>query len=149
MGVDYPGGDLLGVVEMQPTTDPPTLDAMNQPITNAVVVALVYGCVFEPIERGPVEEQTDTVTSHERAWAFLPYVQGIGIPTVDSGLDLIVDDDGNPVPVVITNANYIQPQRATYTQAQRNYKVFGLPELQYDGDGLPEHVWVTCEWRAG
>ena len=137
----YPGGDTIGIVEMQPTGA--GVDYMNQEIEAPVLLYTVYGAVFEPIERGPVEEQSDTITSHERAWAFLPYVLGKGIPTTS------VDDNGNTVFASMpTNANYVQPQRPD-AQDQRNYKIFGLPELQYDIDGLPDHVWITCEWRAG
>jgi hypothetical protein len=142
----YPGGDTIGIVTMQPTGGK---DSLNQPIVAPVVTQLVYGCVFEPIERGPVEEQSNTITSHERAWAFMPYVAGVGIPTVDSTGAPVVDGSGNPVPAVITNANYLQPQRPSDAEAQRNYKVMGLPEVEYDMDGMPDHSWITCEWRAG
>jgi hypothetical protein len=145
---DYPGAETLGIVEYQGTG----VDGKNQPVsTTPVVVQFVYGCVFEPYSRGPVEEQSDTITSHERAWAFLPYVPGIGIPTVDSSGNPVVDGGGNPVPATITNANWIQPQRLTLgdAEAQRNYKVQGLPEIEYDPDGMPDHAWVICEWRAG
>lgn len=143
---DYPGGDTLAIVEFQPTGD---LDGLNQPVTVPVVVAWVYGCVFEPYSRGPVEEQSDTITSHERAWAFLPYVAGVGIPTVDQNGNPVVDDDGNPVPASINNSNWIQPVRPNDAQAQRNYKVQGLPEIEYDGDGMPDHAWIVCEWQGG
>lgn len=143
---DYPGGETLAIVANQPTGD---RDSLNQAITQPTVVAYVYGCVFEPYTRGPVEEQTDVTTSHERAWAFLPYVAGIGIPTVDVDGNPVVDGDDNPVPVVITNANYIQPQRPNDAQAQRNYKVQGLPEIEYDMDGVPDYAWVVCEWHGG
>ncbi|ORV92798.1 hypothetical protein AWC11_07290 [Mycobacterium interjectum] len=142
----YPGGEVLGIVAMQATGQ---IDALNQAIKEPVVAQYVYGCVFEPYTRGPVEEQTDVITSHERAWAFLPYVPGVGIPTVDVNGNPVVDGDGNPVPAVITNANYLQPQRPNDAQAQRNYKVQGLPEIEYDIDGVPDYAWVVCEWHGG
>jgi hypothetical protein len=143
---DYPGSDTIAVVTLEPTGD---VDSLNKPITNPTVRALVYGCVFEPYSRGPVEEQTDTITAHERAWAFMPYVYGVGIPQVDSNLNAVVDDNGNPVPVVIGNADFLQPVRLGNPQAQRNYKIQGLPEVQYDQDGMPDHVWIICEWHGG
>jgi hypothetical protein len=146
MSADYPGSDLLGIGEWVPTGEK---DRKNQDVTEFVVLHLVYGCVFEPYSRGPVEEQSDVITSHERAWAFLPYVEGLGIPTVDDDGNDVVDDDGNPVPAVITNASWIQPQRPIDPLAQRNYKVQGLPEIEYDGDGQPDHAWIVCEWHAG
>lgn len=143
---DYPGGDTMGVGLWTPTGD---VDGKNQPVKAFVVSQLVYGCVFEPYSRGPVEEQSDTITSHERAWVFMPYVSGIGIPTVDTAGNLIVDDDGNPVPALITNNHWIVPIRPNEPQAQRPYKVQGLPEIEWDGDGQPEHAWIVCEWMAG
>lgn len=143
---DYPGGDTLAIVTRESTG---RVDGKNQPITTPTITAYVYGCVFEPYSRGPVEEQSDTITSHERAWAFLPYVSGLGIPTVDVDGNPVLDGNGNPVPVTITNANWIQPIRPNDQQAQRNYKVQGLPEIEYDGDGMPDHAWVICEWQGG
>ena len=143
---DYPGGETLAVLAEQGSGQ---VDSLNQAVTQLAPIAYVYGCVFEPYSRGPVEEQSDVITSHERAWAFLPYVPGIGIPTVDSSGNPVVDGSGNPVPVSIGNNNWIQPQRPYDAQSQRNYKVQGLPELEYDGDGMPDHMWVTCEWQAG
>lgn len=143
---EYPGGETLAVVEMQSTGG---VDGKNQPITAPVVVAWVYGCTFEPYTRGPVEEQSDTITSHERAWAFLPYVPGIGIPTVDASGNPVLDVNGVPVPAVIGNSNWIQPQRPNDAQAQRNYKVQGLPEIEYDIDGAPVYAWIVCEWQRG
>jgi hypothetical protein len=141
----YPGGETLAI--LQPTGS--GTDRLNQAITQLTVVAWVYGCAFEPYTRGPIEEQTDTITSHERAWAFLPYVQGVGVPTVDSGGNPVVDGGGNPVPVVINNNTMIQPVRANDAVAQRNYKVQGLPEIEFDIDGQPEYAWVVCEWHGG
>lgn len=142
----YPGADTIGIVEMQPTGG---RDSLNQPIVAPVVTHLIYGCVFEPIERGPVEEQSNFITSHERAWAFMPYVSGLGIPTVDSSGAPVVDGSGNPVAAVITNANFLRPIRPYDAVAQRDYKVMGLPEVEYDMDGIPDHSWITCEWREG
>ncbi|UXA06583.1 hypothetical protein KXD96_27995 (plasmid) [Mycobacterium sp. SMC-2] len=143
---DYPGGETLGVVEMQASGH---VDGKNQAVTSPSVVAWVYGCTFEPYTRGPVEEQSDTITSHERAWAFLPYVPGIGIPTVDVNGDPVLDTNGDPVPASIGNSNWIQPVRANDAQAQRLYKVQGLPEIEYDIDGLPVYAWIVCEWQGG
>lgn len=146
MSADYPGADTLGIGEWVPTG---TRDSKNQVVTVFQILQYVYGCVFEPYSRGPVEEQNDTITSHERAWSFWPYVEGIGIPTVDADGNDVLDDDGNPVPAVITNNSWIVPIRPNDVQAQRNYKVQGLPEIEYDGDGQPEHAWIVCEWHAG
>lgn len=143
---DYPGGETLGIAVEQPTG---RVDSLNQPVTAKVVTQWVYGCTFEPYTRGPVEEQTDTITSHERAWAFLPYLPGIGVPTVDADGNPVVDGDGNPVAAVITNNHWIQPVRANDAQAQRNYKVQGLPEIEYDIDGAPSYAWIVCEWQGG
>ena len=133
----YPGGDTIGVVEMQATGQ---TDSLNQAVKTPVVTALIYGCVFEPLERGPVEEQSDTITSHERAWAFLPYVAGQGIPATVGGSPVFLS--------MPTNANFLQPLRPD-AQDERNYKIFGLPILEYDIDGQPDHVFITCEWRGG
>lgn len=119
-----PGGDTIGIVTLAKGGTP---DAMNQQSETATVT-WVYGCVFEPLDRGPVEEQSDTITSHERAWAFLPYIAG-----VTTG---------------INNANYLRPQRPD-ALAQRDYKVFGLPIIEYDIDGVPDHVFIACEWHSG
>lgn len=143
---EYPGGETLGIAIEQPTG---AVDSLNQTVTAKVVTQWVYGCTFEPYTRGPVEEQSDTITSHERAWAFLPYLPGVGIPTVDVDGNLIVDGDGNPVPAVINNNNWIQPVRPNDAQAQRNYKVQGLPEIEYDLDGQPSYAWIVCEWQGG
>ena len=143
---EYPGGETLGIVAEQSTG---TTDSLNQAVTAKVVVQWVYGCTFEPYTRGPVEEQTDTITSHERAWAFLPYLPGIGIPTVDASGNPVLDANGVPVPASIGNSNWIQPVRVNDAQAQRNYKVQGLPEIEYDIDGLAAYAWVVCEWQGG
>lgn len=135
---DYPGGETLNILAPQGTG---RYDSLNQEITQLSIAWTVYGCVFEPYTRGPVEEENDTVTSHERAWAFLPYVQGIGIPGVDT--------NGDQGVVSINNANWIQPQRPNDAVAQRNYKVQGLPEIEYDLDGAPSYAWVVCEWQGG
>lgn len=119
------GNHVVGVVEMQPTGQ---VDSLNQPITEPVVVQLVKNCMFESYVRGPEEHEDDTVSSFERAYAFLPYIAG--------------------VTTTITNAHYLQPQRAD-AQARRNYKVLGLPIIQYGRSGRPSHVWIVCEWREG
>ncbi len=136
---EYPGGETLGIVEMVATG---AVDELNQAVRTPTVVAWVYGCVFEPYSRGPVEEQSDTITSHERAWAFLPYVPGSGIPGIDATTQA-------QIVVSINNATWIQPQRANDALAQRNYKTQGLPEIEYDIDGAPSYAWVVCEWQAG
>jgi hypothetical protein len=144
---DYPGGDLLGIGSWVSTG---VVDAKNQTKKTFVVAQYVYGCVFEPYSRGPVEEQNDSTTSHERAWAFMPYVDGYGIPTVDAdGNELVQDDGVTPVAAVMDNNSWIVPIRPNDAQAQRSYKVQGLPEIEYDGDGQPEHAWIVCEWQAG
>lgn len=138
----YPGGDTLGIVTKTPTGE---TDSMGQQVTSDTVV-WVYGCSFET-ERIS-EEQTDTIVSNERGWAWFPYVPSIGIPTTDEYGTPIVDGSGNPVAVQIQNSNWIRPKRLE-AMAQRDYKVFGMPTLEYDGDGTPDHVWVICEWHAG
>lgn len=120
----YPGGDTIGIVTKTATG---TVDALNQP-TYSESVVWVYGCVFEPYSRGPVEEETDSITAHERAWAFFPYIQG--------------------VTTSIGNANWIRPKRPD-ALAQRDYKVQGLSEVEYDLDGQPDHVFVIGEWHSG
>jgi hypothetical protein len=139
------GGDTVGIVSFSPSGQ---LDANGQQIFTQST-QLIYGCVFEPYSRGPVEEETDTITAHERAWAFLPYVPGIGVPTVDTDGNPILDDNGNPVPASIQNSDFVQPQRPGDAQAQRNYKVQGMPEVEFDMDGQPDHVFVVCEWHGG
>jgi hypothetical protein len=119
------GSHVVGIVEMQSTGH---VDGKNQNITNPVVTQVVKGCMFESYIRGPEEHQEDTITSFERAYAFLPYIEG--------------------VTTTITNANWLQPQRPD-AQAQRNYKVLGDPIVQYDSRGRGNHVWIVCEWRAG
>jgi hypothetical protein len=139
---DYPGGDTVGIVTKLSTGQK---DSMGQAVT-ADSVVWVYGCVFET-ERIS-EEQSDTITSNERGWAWLPYIPGIGIPTVDDDGNELVDGEGNPVTVEITNANWIRPKR-WQPMAARDYKVFGMPAVEFDGDGQPDHVWIICEWHAG
>jgi hypothetical protein len=117
------GGDTLGIVTLAPTGD---LDSNGQQIFAESLVN-VFGCVFEPLTRGPIEEETDTITAHERAWAFFPYIEG--------------------VTTIINNANYIRPLRPD-ALAQRDYKVQGLPEIEYDMDGQPDHVFVAAEWHG-
>lgn len=119
------GNHVLGIVEMQPSGQ---VDDLNQQITEPVVTQIVHGCMFESYVRGPEEHEDDTVTSFERAYAFLPYIAG--------------------VTTTITNSNWLQPQRAD-AQAQRNYKVLGLPIIQYARSGRPSYVWIICEWRNG
>lgn len=121
---DNPGNDTIGIVIKTPTGQ---VDSLNQAITTESVT-WIDGCVFETYPRGPVEEQSDTITSAERAWVFLPYLPGI-----TTG---------------VTNANWIRPLRPD-PLAQRDYKVEGLPVFEYDLDGQPDHVWIVCEWRAG
>jgi len=118
---------------------------MNTEITSDSVV-WVYGCVFET-ERIS-EEQSDTITSNERGWAWLPYVAGAGIPTASESGNPILDGDGKPVTTEIKNANWIRPLRSD-PLAQRDYKVLGMPSLEYDLEGNPDHVWVICEWHGG
>jgi hypothetical protein len=141
----FPGGDTVGIVDFVPSG---TLDSNGQQIFTSTT-QLVYGCVFEPLSRGPVEEETDTVTAHERAWVFFPYISGIGIPTVDSDGNPIVDDNGNPVPAAILNSSFLQPQRPGDPQAQRNYKVQGMPEIEFDMDGQADHAFIVGEWHGG
>lgn len=143
---DYPGGETIGIVVEKPNGE---VDSLYQAIKKLTVVQWVYGCAFEPYTRGPIEEESDTITSHERAWAFLPYLPGIGIPTVDENGEPVLDDAGNPVPAVIDNNTWLQPVRVNDAEAQRNYKVQGLPEVEYDIEGLPSYVWIVCEWHAG
>ncbi|ETZ58038.1 hypothetical protein L841_5520 [Mycobacterium sp. MAC_080597_8934] len=143
---DYPGGETVAVVQFQPTG---ATDSLFQPVKAPTVVAWVFGCAFEPYTRGPVEEQSDTITSHERAWAFLPYVAGFGIPTFDQSGNPLLDSNDDPIPVAIDNSMWIQPQRPNDALAQRNYKVQGLPEIEYDIDGSPSYAWIVCEWQAG
>lgn len=121
---DNPGGDTIGIVTY---ADSGTVDDNGQKILTSSVV-WVYGCVFEPYSRGPVEEETDTITAHERAWAFFPYVPG--------------------VTTNINNGNWIRPQRPD-ALAQRDYKVQGQSEIEYDMDGQPDHVFVVGEWHGG
>lgn len=121
---DLPGRDTIGIVSY---ADSGQVDALNEALQTESVT-WVYGCVFEPLDRGPIEEQSDTITSAERAWAFLPYLEG--------------------VTTAITNANWLRPQRPDPI-AQRDYKVLGLPEIEYDMDGQPDHVFITCEWHGG
>lgn len=136
-----PGGDILGIVTKTATGQK---DSMGENVTSDTVV-WVGGCTFET-ERIS-EEQSDTITSNERGWAWLPYVVGFGIPTSDQYGNPILSG-GNPVTTEINNANWIRPLR-TDPMAQRDYKVFGKPSLEYDGDGMPDHVWVICEWHGG
>jgi hypothetical protein len=120
----FPGGDTLGIVTKTPTGE---TDSMGVAVTEDTLVN-VFGCVFEPLERGPVEEMSDTTTSSERAWAFFPYIEG-----VTTG---------------ISNANWIRPLRPD-PMGRRDYKVQGRLEIEYDLEGQPDHVWVTCEFKAG
>lgn len=137
----YPGGDTVGVVTKVASGQ---TDSMGQPITVDQVV-WVYGCVFEGgmdfSSLGVImEKQSDTFTASEQAWVFMPYVSGLGIPAIDAA--------GNPTTATITNGSWIRPKRPDAAQ-QRDYKVLGLPDVNYDFDGQPDHVFVACEWRAG
>lgn len=136
---EYPGADTIYVV-----TDVATgqRDDLNKPITSEAV-AEVYGCVFDPVSTGPTEEQSDTTTNSERAWAFLPIIDGQGIPTVGK------DENGDPIYIAaIPNKARLRPKRSTALD-QRDYKITARPEVQYDMEGQPEHVWIVCEWRGG
>lgn len=139
---EYPGGDTVGVITSVPSGGKDALG--GQPVTETVV--WVYGCVFGT--QHTTEEQDETITSAERAWVWFPYVDGIGIPTVDTTGAPIVDPDGNPVTVMIDNSCWLRPKRDN-PMGTRDYKVFGMPSIEYDLDGRPDHVWVTAEWRAG
>lgn len=134
---ELPGNDVVGIVTVASSG---AVDALNAPVAASESVVWVSGSVFD-IDLGPREQQSDTITSEERAWAFLPYVPGQGIPAVD--------ETGAPVWVTaIDNRARIRPKRLE-ALAQRDYKVLGQPELQYTLDGVPDHVWIICEWRAG
>jgi hypothetical protein len=132
----YPGGETVGIVTYVPQVDGsgnPLTDGLNQPLDPVRTVLWKYGCVFEPEHVS--EEQTNTITSRERAWVFMP-----------------VDPDT----AKITNANFLTPQRpsldengADESAAQRDYKVHGLPLIEYDMDGKPDHIWVICEYDGG
>lgn len=137
---ELPGGDTLGIVTMAPSGQ---FDSLQQPILTESVV-WVYGCVFDT--QHVTEHQDDTITSRERGWCWLPYVAGVGIPTVNADGTPALDGNGNPITVDITNACWVRPKRAD-PMGQRDYKVFGEPVLEYDLDGQPDHVWVTCEWQ--
>ncbi|SIC56426.1 Uncharacterised protein [Mycobacteroides abscessus subsp. abscessus] len=126
---ELPGGDTLQVISYGPALDGhgnPVMDEQNQPIKARTVVATIYGCVFEAEHIS--EHQTDAITSTERAWAFLPV-------TPDSR--------------AIRNEHYLCPMRPAGDQSGRDYKVHGLPALQYDIEGQPDHVWIFCEWQPG
>lgn len=132
----WPGGDTVGIVTYTPQLDSHgnvLTDGLNQPLEPVRTVLWKYGCVFEPEHVS--EEQTNTITTRERAWVFLP-----------------VDADTT----TITNANFLTPKRpaldedsANESTAQRDYKVHGLPVVEYDMDGQPDHVWVICEYDGG
>lgn len=119
---NFPGGDTLLIVSKTPTGQK---DSMGEDVTTDSVVS-VYGCVFETERISEVE--SDVTTSNERGMAFLPYVEG-----VTTG---------------VTNENWIRPQRPD-ALAQRDYKVFGRPAIEYDINGQPDHVWIVCEWHGG
>ncbi|UVO12815.1 hypothetical protein NM962_01200 [Mycobacterium sp. SVM_VP21] len=136
---EYPGADTIYVVTDVETGE---RDGLNQRKFSEAI-AEVYGCVFDVVSTGPTEEQSDTTTNSERAWAFLPIVNGQGIPTVD------VDENGEQIFIAeILNTARLRPDRST-ALGQRDYKIIGRPEVQYDMDGQPEHVWIVCEWRGG
>ncbi|MBO0882801.1 MAG: hypothetical protein J2P17_21200 [Mycobacterium sp.] len=135
----YPGGDTVGIVTKTATGE---TDSMDQPVTVDTLVT-VYGACFEPGYQwsslmGAAEQMSDTITTDEDAWVHLPYVPGYGIPAVDG--------DGNQVAAVITNQTWI---RSMAPYPSRDYKVLGQPDLQCDLDGMPNHLYVKCEWRAG
>jgi hypothetical protein len=120
----FPGGDTIGIVTFSPSGE---LDSNGQEIFTPSVVN-VFGCVFEPLLRGPIEEETDTITAHERAWAFFPYIEG--------------------VTTNINNAQFLRPIRPD-ALAQRDYQVQGQSIVEYDMDGQPDHVFVAVEWHGG
>lgn len=134
---ELPGGDALRIIAAVGTGQH---DALGQAVL-AESEFTVTGCVFDIVSSGPFEEQTDVTTSTEKAWAFLPYVAGAGIPVVDAaGTARYL--------TVVDNTSRIEPVRPD-ALGSRRYKVIGQPEVQYDLDGRPDHVWIVCEWRAG
>jgi hypothetical protein len=118
------GGDTVNIVTL---TDTGTVDDNGQKIFGTSTVS-VYGCVFESLTRGPVQEQSDTITAHERAWVFFPYIVGV----TDS----------------ISNAQFLQPVRPNDLSG-RLYQVQGESQIEYDMDGQPDHVFVVGEWHGG
>lgn len=124
MTSDFPGGDTIAIVTKAPTGE---TDSMGVAVTADSVVE-VYGCTFETLPHGPVEEMSDTTSATERASAWLPFLPGV----TDA----------------INNTNFLRPIRPCST-AQRDYKVQGLPLVEYDLDGQPDHVWIVCEYRFG
>jgi hypothetical protein len=124
MSTDYLGGDTVGIVTIAPSG---TTDSNGQQIFAETVVN-VFGCVFESLNRGPVQEQSDVITAHERAWVFFPYIVGV----TDS----------------ISNANSLRPVRPNALSG-RDYQVQGESQIEYDMDGQPDHVFVIGEWHGG
>jgi hypothetical protein len=111
------GGQSLGIVTKTPTG---SVDAANQAVTDDAVV-WVTGCAFETEHIS--EEQSDSITSAERAWAIMPVTDAVQ---------------------EITNANYLRNG-----VGGRDYKVHGLPAPEYDIDGLLVYYWIICEWQGG
>jgi hypothetical protein len=129
------GNQRVGIVTSTPTG---AVDELMVPVDPADTVAWVDGCLFEiqtGMAPGAVEQQSDTTTTSEVAWVFMPS---------DDGHVASVDDDGNTGTVAFTAITSNKRLREFATG--RDYELRG--DAVFEVGKLP-HVFALCERQTG
>lgn len=135
------GGQRVGIVTDVAVLDggQPVVSEFMEPQTTPVTV-WVDGCLFEiqtdVMRPALLEQQGETVTTKEFAWAFMPVVNG-NVPAVDSG--------GSPTPIAasaITSSMSLRHNGRTYVMR-------GDAVLERDIRGRENHVFCVCEHQEG
>lgn len=144
MGVYPLGAQRVGVELDVPVLDGggnPVLSEFGQPQTTTTTV-WVDGCLFEA-PQAPDEQQGDTVTTSEVAWALLPVGSDGTIPAVTAA--------GSPAPIPFLDAAGA-PSISSSARLRHDgllYAMRGDAVLERDLRGRPDHVFCRCERQRG
>lgn len=110
----------------------------GEPITTKATVWVDHAC-FEI--QTPTEQQNQTVTTSEIAWAMLPVAGGI-VPAVD--------DDGEPASIqLIDDGKVTISSSAWLLHNGLRYAMRGDAVLEQDIRGRQDHVFCVCEREQG
>ncbi len=134
MGV-YPIGNQRVGIERETVT---SYTDLGEPITTASTVWVDNAC-FEI--QTPTEQENQTVTTSEIAWAILPVADGI-VPAVD--------DDGNPAPIQLVEDGKVAISSSAWLRHNGlRYAMRGDAVLEQDIRGRDDHVFAICEREQG
>lgn len=126
--MDTPGRQTVGVV-----VNSPVLDAGGDLVYSEIMGALtsetvhqVDGCLFEIQDSSPsaAESQSDTTTTNATAWCLMP---------------------ATPLTMGITSQMAIRYPLS----GGHDYQMRGDARIEYDLDGIPDHVFCLCERQEG